>query len=138
MAAMAAQIADELTDIPDLQVVGELAWFPTPPCIDIYPATEEFQQQQAFGVGNDTLSFTVRARVNTPDHEGAQTLLLSLVDPKADTSLQQAILADRTLDGAVTDMWISSGPSGYGGFPDVNSQNAFAYLGCTWTVTVVL
>ena len=43
----------------------------------------------------------VRARVNTPDHEGAQDLLLSMMDPSATTSVSKAINSNRTLGGVV-------------------------------------
>jgi hypothetical protein len=131
---LAAQIDDVLDDTT-IQVVGKLVWQPTPPCIDIYPA-DPFQEQQGFGVGRDTIYLSVRGRVNTPDHDGAQELLLSLMDPKAATSVQQAIESDQTLNGSVTQAMISEGPTNYGIFPDPSGQGA--YLGCTWTVRVVL
>jgi hypothetical protein len=132
--ALADQIRDELAD-DTIQVANMLVWNPTPPAIDIYPA-ETFQAQERFGIGNDTVFLSVRARVNTPDHDGAQELLLSLMDPKAATSLQQAILADDTLGGAVSQAMVEDGPSNYGIFPDPGGQGA--YLGCTWTVRISL
>ena len=132
--ALADQVADVLNDVT-IQVAPMLVWQPTPPCIDIYPA-DPFQEQQGFGVGRDTVYLSVRGRVNTPDHDGAQELLLSLMDPKAATSVQQAIESDQTLGGAVTQAMISEGPTNYGIFPDPSGQGA--YLGCTWTVRIVL
>jgi hypothetical protein len=131
---LAAQIASVLSDTT-IQVAPMLVWQPTPPCIDIYPA-DPFQEQQGFGVGRDTVYLSVRGRVNTPDHDGAQELLLSLMDPKASTSVQQAIESDQTLSGKVTQALLSDGPSNYGIFPDPSGQGA--YLGCTWTARVVL
>lgn len=134
--ALADQLRDVLLDaIPNLQVEPLLLWNPTPPAIDIYPA-DPFQEQTTFGNRNDIVYLSVRARVNTPDHEGAQEVLLSLMDPRADTSVQQALLSDRTLGGTVTDVTLFEGPSNYGIFPDPSGQGA--YLGCTWTARVSL
>lgn len=132
--ALADQIRDTL-DNTDIQVEPLLVWNPTPPAIDIYPA-DPFQEQERLGVGNDLIFLSVRARVNTPDHDGAQELLLSLMDPKASTSVQQAILTDETLNSTVTQAVVFEGPTNYGIFPDPSGQGAF--LGCTWTVRVAL
>lgn len=120
--------------IENLQVVGELFPNATPPAIDVYPA-DPFQEGIAYGRGNNALRFTVRARVNTPDHEGAQLLLLSMMDPRAETSLALAVLSDKTLGGKVDDLQVS-GPSDYGIF-DAIGINTGAYLGCTWLVEVL-
>lgn len=132
--ALADQIRDTL-DNTDIQVEPLLVWNPTPPAIDIYPA-DPFQEQERLGVGNDLIFLSVRARANTPDHDGAQELLLSLMDPKASTSVQQAILTDETLNSTVTQAVVFEGPTNYGIFPDPSGQGAF--LGCTWTVRVAL
>ncbi len=132
--ALADQIRTVIAD-PSVQVAPMLVWNPTPPCIDIYPS-ETFQEQESFGKGNTVIYLDVRARVNTPDHDGAQELLLSLMDPEGDTSVQQAILSDDTLDNIVESVTTSAGPSNYGIFPDPSGQGAF--LGCTWTVRVIL
>lgn len=132
--ALADQIATELDGVVDnLQVVDRLVWNPTPPCIDVYPS-DPFQEQQTFGAGRNVIYLDVRARVNTPDHDGAQEVLLAMMDPNADTSVLQAIGADETLGGAVAQAFVSAGPSNYGIFPDPSGQGAF--LGCTWTVRV--
>lgn len=142
MLALADQIAETLTGgttspgtgtplVRDLAVNPRLVWNPTPPAIDIYPA-DPFQDQIAFGRGNNELFFVVRARVDTPDHEAAQDLLLSLMDPVAVTSLAAAVTADRTLGGVVerTDI---EGPSDYGAFIDPGGG---ALLGTTWKVRI--
>jgi len=138
-AALMTQIAGEVipASAEGIQVSteGHLIWSPTPPSIDVYPA-EEFQSQESFGLGNTTVFVNVRARVNTPEHDGAQSLILSLMDPRAATSVQQAILSDQTLSGNVEQAMLSAGPSNYGIFPDPSGQGS--YLGCTWTVRLVL
>ncbi len=134
--ALATQIAGALGGtFEGVQVAPMLVWNPTPPCIDIYPS-DPFQEQESFGKGNTVIYLDVRGRVNTPDHDGAQELLLSLMDPNAATSVQQAILTDDTLGGVVEACTVSAGPSNYGIFPDPSGQGAF--LGCTWTVRVIL
>ncbi len=132
--ALADQMRAEITD-DTIQFAPMLVWNPTPPCVDIYPS-ETFQEQESFGKGNTVIYLDVRARVNTPDHDGAQELLLGLMDPTAANSVQQAILSDETLGGTVEAVTTSAGPSNYGIFPDPSGQGAF--LGCTWTVRVIL
>ncbi len=143
MLALADQIALSLTGgtaspgtatpaVEDLAVNPMLVWNPTPPAIDIYPA-DPFQEAIGFGNGNNSMAFTVRARVNTPDNEGAQELLLSLMDPVAVTSVAAAVNADKTLGGTV-DTLLVEGPSDYGAFFDPGGRGAL--LGTTWKVTV--
>lgn len=139
MQALADQIEGKLAAtlnplIDRLQVNPVLTWNPSPPAIDIYPA-DPFQEQIGYGKGNKLLFLTVRARVNTPDHEGAQELLLSMMDPKSATSMEQAILFDETLSGKVSQATVSEGPSDYGAFADPGGGGAL--LGCTWTVRVI-
>ncbi len=135
--ALLDQIGAALVPIvDDLQVIpaGRFSWIPTPPCIDVMPA-EEFQVQERFGVSNDVIIFTLRARANTPDHDGAQDLMLALMCPWSDTSVQRAVSADRTLGGAVHDAVVTEGPTGYGVYPSMD-PSVSGYLGCTWTVRV--
>lgn len=129
--------ADPLLD--ELQVYQRLTWNPTPPTIDMYPAPE-FQIPLGMGRGNNELFFTVRARVNTPDHEGAQDLLLAMMDPQSDLSVSAAITAagtasaSKTLGGLVENVTIVEGPSDFGVFTDPGGN---ALLGCTWRVRVL-
>lgn len=121
-----------------LQVNSRLVWNPTPPSIDIYPA-DPFMEGLAFGRGDQEMFFTVRARVNTPDHEGAQDLLLAMMDPQQDLSVAAAITAAgtaapaKTLGGLVENVTVD-GPSDFGVFVDPNGS---ALLGCTWRVRVL-
>ena len=142
MQALRDQIAVELTGgstspgtatpaVDELTIYPLLQWSPTPPAIDVYPA-DPFQNGIAFGRGNNEIFLTVRARVDTPDHEAAQDLLLSLMDPVAVTSLAGAVTADRTLGGTVERVDIE-GPSDFGVFIDPGGG---ALLGCTWKARV--
>ncbi len=139
MQALAAQIETTLGGTADPQVVEGLSVYPllelnpTPPAIDIYPDTP-FQEPLAFGNGNNSMNFTVRARVNTPDNDGAQELLLTMMDPNAQTSVALAILSDTTLGGKVDDVAVE-GPSDYGVF--VEPSGAGAFLSCTWRAKVL-
>ena len=139
MDAIADQLDGLTDDFPGLQVSGRMLWNPTPPAIDVYPA-EPFQEPLTFGRDDWALNFTVRARVNTPDHEGAQELLLAMMDPNEATSVAKAITAAgtaspaKTLDGAVENV-VVDGPSDYGFFVDPGSTDAL--LGCTWNVRVI-
>jgi hypothetical protein len=131
--ALAAQLATELATIDGIQTRGRVVWNPTPPCVDIYPA-EPYQEPFGMGVGNNTTYLTVRARVNTPDHEGAQDLLLQMMDMTGAYSVEQAIEADKTLGGVVGQVLVLSGPSEFGAFVDPGGS---ALLGCTWRVQVI-
>lgn len=139
MEALAAQIVEELGGppnaapvIPQLQVVPLLESDPTPPCIDIYPASP-FQEGIAFGRGNVEIFLLVRARVTTADQGGGQRLLLAMMDPRSSESVAMAMTSDRTLDGFVEDL-VVSGPTDYGVFVDAGGGGAL--LGCTWTVEI--
>ena len=139
MAALAEQIENTLGGTADPQIVEGLNVYPmleanpTPPAIDVYPGNP-FQEQQASGKGNKRLNFNVRGRVNTPDNEGAQELLLSMMDPQGTASVEQALLEDRTLSGTVGYLSVD-GPTDYGVFVEPNGAGAF--LSCTWTVQVI-
>ena len=134
MDALADQIRDALEDVVEaIQVEPRMVIAPTPPCIDIYPA-DPFQAPLAFGIGQNEINLTVRARVNTPDDVAAQDLLLSFMDPFSDTSLLRAVMLDDTLDGAAETLTVEEGPSNFGLFPDASGTASF--LGCTWTVKI--
>ena len=134
MDAMAGQLATQLGPVIEgLQVDGRLVWNPTPPSIDIYPSSP-FQEQLGMGVGNNAIFLLVRARVATPDHEGAQELLLSMMDPNASTSVAQALDADPTFGGVVDNSAVGP-PTDFGAFIDPGGGGAL--LGCTWQVEVL-
>ncbi len=138
MQALADQIENTLGGTADPQVIEGLSVYPllelnpTPPAIDIYPDTP-FQEAVGFGPGNNGLNFTVRARVNTPDNDGAQELLLTMMDPGSSESVALAILSDETLGGTVGQVSVD-GPSDYGVF--VEPAGNGAYLSCTWRAKV--
>ena len=134
MQALADQIETALESLVDeLQVTPLLNIDPTPPSIDIYPA-DPFQEGIAYGKGNNDLRLAVRARVTTADHEAGQTLLLTLMDPTASTSLGKAIADDRTLGGAVSSLTVE-GPTGFGIYADAGGAGSL--LGAVWTVRVL-
>lgn len=141
MDAIGTQLQTHLVpQVPDLQVYSRMHWNPSPPTIDLYP-DPEFQDGLGFGRGDNALFFTVRARVNTPDHEGAQDVLLAMMDPQADTSVAAAITAAgtsspaKTLGGVVENAVVVSGPSDFGAFTDPGATGSL--LGCTWRVQVI-
>ncbi len=138
MQALAGQIENTLGGTADPQVIEGLSVYPllelnpTPPAIDIYPDTP-FQEAVGFGPGNNSMNFTVRARVNTPDNDGAQELLLTMMDPGSTESVALAILSDETLGGTVGQVAVE-GPSDYGVFVEPSGNGA--YLSCTWRAKV--
>lgn len=141
MDALGDQLQTHLVPlIPDLQVHSRMVWNPSPPTIDVYPSPE-FQDGLGFGRGNREMFFTVRARVNTPDSEGAQDLLLAMMDPQNDASVATAITAAgtaspaKTLGGTVGNVTVESGPTDFGVFTDPG-PNSGSLMGCTWNVRV--
>lgn len=141
MDALASVLANELCGtanpepIPDLQVDARLNPYPTPPSIDVFPASE-FTDQMTFGRGQREYYFTVRARVSTADNEGGQELLLSMMDDESTASVESAILQNKGL-GGVANVKTVEGPSEYGIFVDMLSQPPRQWLGCTWRVRVI-
>lgn len=138
MQALADQIETALCGTADplieqLQVTPLLNIDPTPPSIDVYPA-DPFQEGIAFGNANNDLRLSVRARVTTADHEAGQSLLLSMMDPTAATSVARAIGADRQLGTACSSLSVE-GPTGFGVYMDAGGQGSL--LGAVWTVRVI-
>jgi len=142
MQALADQINNSLsvgtagTAVPvidDLQITPLLNIDPTPPSVDVYPA-DPFQEGIAFGNANNDLRLSVRARVTTADHDAGQSLLLSMMDPTAATSLAKAIGADRQLGTACSSLTVE-GPTGFGVYTDAGGQGSL--LGAVWTVRVI-
>lgn len=140
MEALSDQIQAQLCGTADplienLQVVPYMLVQPTPPSIDIYPASP-FQVPMGYGTGNNEIRLTVRARVSTAANEEGQKLLLTMMDPEAATSLTGAIMSDSTLGNIVDDVGVmDDSPTDYGLFFDVNRIEA--WLGATWTVRIL-
>lgn len=131
--ALAAYLDAQLSPLfDDLQVVGRMQLSPTPPSIDFVfddPAYED----SGFGDDVDML-LVVRARVAPLDHEGAQELLLSLMDPWATTSLRRTLEANRTLTGVVQDL-VCAHPSAFGRYIEPDGTSLF---GCQWDVRLTI
>jgi hypothetical protein len=89
---------------------------PTPPSIDIYPASVS-GVAASFNGFEETV--TVRARVTTPDDTAGQQLLLGLMDVDGPASVIAALKTDARF--AVDER------SGYQGYPG-------DLLGCEWRV----
>lgn len=115
-------------EIPDLTVYPGWSDTPTPPALDIYPATP-FQTAAGFRAGNNQVFLTVRARVGMADPIAGQQLLLRLLDPDDPASVEVA-LEDVA---AVTE----GGVSGFTQYADDAPVNE-RMLGCEWRVTTYL
>jgi hypothetical protein len=135
MDALGTQISTKLASvIPNLQAGGKLIHNPTPPSIDVFPGDPFIER---FAMNNEwTFFFTIRPRVSLADHEGGQSLLLSMMDPREPTSITKAIESDKTLGGLVDDVAVVDGPTGYGTFPDPGSVDN-QLLGAIWRVQVL-
>jgi hypothetical protein len=130
--ALIEEVAEALQpivdEIPDLNIYPGWSDTPTPPALDIYPATP-FQTPAGFRAGNNQVFLTVRARVAMGDPAAGQQLLLRLLDPGDPASVEVA-LEDVA---AVTD----GGVSGFTQYADDAPVNE-RMLGCEWRVTTFL
>lgn len=134
--ALAAALEPIRTDVPDLQVYPYWLQNATPPSIDIYPG-DPFQDGAGFGVGHNTVFFTVRARAATGDQDAGQQELLRLLDPNEPTSVENALTADQTLGGVVDSVAVTAdGVSGYREYVEDTAVNG-RLLGCEWRVQVM-
>jgi hypothetical protein len=113
---------------PKIEVTPGMNFNPTPPAIDIYPA-DPFRTTEEAGYGevSGALNFIIRARVTTAEFDGAQDLLLRLMDDEDDLCL-----ADALLDAMDVEV---DGPSGFTQY--IDSGRAGAWLGVQWTVKVL-
>lgn len=119
----------------DIQVVRRMTFNPTPPCIDIYPATPfRADTTQGFGEVAGEFIFTVRLRASTADNEEGQDVILAFMDDADDLSVATALEDDQTLNGLASSVEVD-GPSGFVPYGDSGAHGV--QLGCEWTVTVV-
>ncbi len=117
-----------------IQVVGR--WNPnpqSPTSIDIYPG-DPFRGQETAGFQDidGEYIFTVRARVTTPDIDGAQDQLLHLMDDEHDLCVASALDMNNDLDGTVAQV-LCDGNTGFRLFNDPPGE----MLGCAWRCIVV-
>lgn len=120
----------------DGQVTGRMNFAPAAfPSLDVYPS-DPFRGDQTRGFGRlgGEYLFTVRARINTPDNEGAQEMLLRLMDDEDDLCVMAALMEDQTLNGHASSVEVD-GPTGYVRYADSGAEGA--WLGVEWRVTLV-
>jgi hypothetical protein len=135
--AMKTQLDAVFTGL-DVQVSATRTFDPSPPAIDIYPPDDTEPEPEAalgFGqiVGEETIVWTVRARVNTADYEGGQLLLLEFADPASSYCVASALEDEQTLNGYVSSVNVGS-PSGHRFYSDVGEG---PHLGIQWRVETI-
>ena len=128
MEGIATALQPLASEVEGLQVYPYLNSNPTPPSLDVYPASP-FQTGAGFGVGNSQVWFTVRARVGTGDQEAAMKLLLRLMDPNDPASVEAALEDTAAVS-----------PEGVSEFREYIEDSATngRLLGCEWRVTTFL
>jgi hypothetical protein len=91
LAGLLEEIADALGPLTEemegLVIYPYWSDVPTPPAIDVYPASP-FQAGAGFGAGNNQVFLTVRARAGMADPSAGQTTLLRLLDPMDPASVE--------------------------------------------------
>ena len=128
LAEVAAALEPLRGEIPDLAIYPGWSDTPTPPALDVYPASP-FQTGAGFGGGNQAF-LTVRARVQMADPGAGQLLLLRLLDREDPASVEMAL---EQIDVGVTE----GGVSGFTQYADDAPVNE-RMLGCEWRVTTFL
>lgn len=136
-----AELADTLREaitpaIEDIQVEPRRTLNPTPPSIDIYPAEQQFRGDdgEGFGEVSGSVNLTIRARVNTTDHDAAQDFLIELNDEISDIGVAAIVEEDQTLNGLATSVEVTFA-SGIGFYEDIPGTGALP--GCHWTVKIL-
>jgi hypothetical protein len=132
--AMAAALAPIGDTVEGLQILPYMNPNPTPPSIDIYPATP-FQDR--LGRDDAAVFLTVRARTTFADHIAGQRGLYRMLDPTGPESVQAHLEADQTLGGAVQSLGVE--PEGVSGFTEYveDAQSGGRLVGCEWRVRVL-
>jgi hypothetical protein len=126
MDAVAGSLTPLTSVITGLQITAFVNPNPTPPSVDVYPASVSMVPASMAG-WEETL--TVRARVSSPDDTGAQQLLLSLMDVDSPASVMAALRVDPTFGGVVGGSAVDE-RSGFNSYPG-------DYLGCEWLLRTI-
>lgn len=104
----------------------------TPPSCDVRRGPIDYDQ--AMDGGTHRLTMLVRAYLANPTDLSAVNRLESYLDPEGENSIKAAIESDRTLDGLVADLHVTTAT---GEQPYVVEGQA-PVLGSEWTVEVWL
>lgn len=134
--ANAIRTALSTTEFKYAQVEPRMVIAPSELCIDVYPGTP-FYNEIAFGHGAFEVRFTVRARLTTADSEGAQNVLLDLLDPRSAYSVVATLSSNQALAGNADSITFEGdGTTGFQIYEDAGGQGS--YLGCQWSLLVTL
>lgn len=134
--AMADKVRNAIDGIDwEIQVEPWLVINPSPLTVDMFPADPATDEDYAgFGDLEGARVFTVRARTNTPDADGARDALLALMDIEDEHSIVVALSEDQTLFGLATSVDVRGG-SGLLVFPSPDGVGGL--LGVQWNVLVI-
>jgi hypothetical protein len=124
--AIVASLDPLTAEVAGLQITGFWNPNPTPPSIDVYPGGPSGLPASMDGWEE---TFTVRARVTSPDDLAAQDLLLSLMDTDGPASVITMLRVDPTLGGVVGGSAVDE-RSGFQSYPG-------DLLGCEWRVRTI-
>jgi hypothetical protein len=133
LSELITEIAEALApltgEITDLNVYPGWTDSPTPPALDIYPASP-FQVGAGFGPANSQVFLTVRARVAMADPTSGQATLLRMLDPHDPASVEAAL----------DEINVPVAQGGVSGFTQYADDTAATerMLGCEWRVTTYL
>jgi len=129
IASIRAGLASNLSAIDGLQVSAYALSNPTAPCVEIVPASVDYDQ--ALQRGMDTIRMTVRVFVGMAQDIGAQKQLDLYLEGAGATSVKAAVEANSTLGGACSDLRVvnTTGYRVYG----ADSR----LLGAEWEVEII-
>jgi hypothetical protein len=136
LAGVIRDTVEDVTDV-DVQVEDIIVVNPTPPCIDMWPATPSSDIEPtgfSTNMGNEGEMITVRARVAASDSRAEQELLLALMDEDDPLSVAAAVLEDTTLNGTASDVALRDRT---GFLPILDLTGSVAMISCEWTFMVI-
>lgn len=130
VSAMREGLVANLSTLDGRQIVPYMLGAPTPPTIQVFPETVEYDR--AMHRGYDAWTFVVQAFAGLTTDRGAQISVDEMLEPSGSNSIKAAVESDKTLGGIVSDVRVVSA-TGYRVYP----SDGGAVLGCEWTVYVI-
>lgn len=133
MAAVRKGLANNLRSLkPSVNVSPYMVYNPVPPCIEIFPASVDYDLASQRGL--DRITMTVRAYVSYGADIGPQELLDEFMAESGDRSMKELIEAEPTLDNVIQDLRVT----GMTGTRPYVQQNGTPLLGSEWSVEMLV
>lgn len=136
IAAVRQGLADNLSEIPEVQVSAYILSRPTPPTLWVAGASIAYDMAYGSRVTGktytDEYTATIQGFVDFNEDIGNQQLLDQLLAPSGVYSVKRAIEADKTLAGVADTLWVASSTQ-----TSLTTFQAVSYLLAEWSVTII-